>query len=653
MTKQMKAAMAAMLMVGTLPAVAQQSQTDIVKVAPGQKKTTVIHRKNGATDTVVSEGVSTGKHTRRTATRRKGKKAPVESAMSRELRDLRDRQAAQQAQIDALTAANAAKDAALAQAQQSATAANAEAQAAVAQNQSVTATVQANTDAVQALKTNVEDIQTTNVGLAQTISANKVELNDKVDSPTTLHYKGITITPVAFFALEGVWRQKTVNSDINTPFNAIPFQGAPDAHVTELNFSGRQSRLGGLFEGNAGKFKLSGYFEADFLSAGTTSNDNQSNSFTLRQRQIWGQVATKKGFTLTGGQMWSLVTETGKSTDNRTEKLPNSIDPQYVVGFNWARQPSLRLQQKMVSANGKTAFTIAMSLEEAQLTNTSSLIGTTNSFFSGPGQNGGLYNAFNGTPTNDIAPDIFVKTALDLPKAHFELGGVARFYRARVYPAISNAPAGYTGVTGASPYNDTKLAGGAFGSARVSFSKYLDVAAQVMAGDGVGRYGTAQLADATVHPNGTLEPLRNYHGLFSLEGHPTKKLDVYGYAGGEYAQRTTYATGIAATPYTGYGAISANLTGCNTETFTATAPINPVGTCQASTRAIFEGLVGLTYRIVNSPKYGRLQYQLNYQYLTKSTWNGITAGTVTAPTAFGAAKAVDNMALFGLRYYIP
>ena len=651
---QMKAAMAAMLVVGTLPMVGQQSQTDVVKVAPGQKKTTVIRRKNGATDTVVSEGVATGAKGRKRSTRRvAAKKQPVETETAREIRELKERQAAQQAQIDALTTANAAKDAALADAQQAAAAANQQAQAATAQNQTVTATVQANTDAVKALQSNVNDLQTTNTGLAQTISANKQELNDKIESPTVLHYKGVTITPVAFFALEGVWRQKTLNSDINTPFNSIPYQGAPDAHVTELNFSGRQSRLGGLFEGNAGKFKLSGYFEADFLGAGTTSNSNQSNSFVLRQRQIWGQASTKSGFTFTGGQMWSLVTETGKSTDNRTEKLPNTVDPQYMVGFNWARQPAIRIQQKFASTDGKTAFTVAMSLEEAQLTNTTALLATTNSLFNGPGQNGGLLNAFNGTPTNNLAPDIFAKGVLDLPHAHFELGGVARFFRARVYPAVANAPAGYTAIAGAAPYNDTKLAGGAYGSARVSFSKYLDFAAQAMAGDGVGRYGSAQLADATLHPNGTLEPVRNYHGLISLEGHPTPKLDVYAYAGGEYAQRTVYATGVAASPFTGYGAISANLSGCSTETVNLTAPISPAGTCQAATRDIFEGMVGFTYRIVNSPKYGRLQYQLNYQYLTKTAWNGFTAGTAAAPTAFGTPKAVDNMALFGMRYYIP
>lgn len=656
MTKQMKAAMAAMLMVGTLPMVAQQSQTDVVKVAPGQKKTTVIQRKNGATDTVVSEGVSAGGKRKKKRGARKvavAKKAPAESQVARELRELREKQAAQQVQIDQLTAANAAKDAALAQAQQAAATAETQAQAATTQTQTVQTSVQANTDAVQELKSNVADLQTTSTGLATTISANKVEANDKIDSPTTIHYKGVTITPVAFFALEGVWRQRSVNSDINTPFNTIPYPGANEAHVSELNFSGRQSRIGGLFEGNFGAYKLAGYIEADFLGAGTTSNSNQSNSFVMRQRQFWGQAATKSGFTFTGGQMWSLVTETGKSTDNRTEKLPNTVDPQYMVGFNWARQPAIRMQQKFASADGKSAFTVAMSLEEAQLTNTTTLLGSTNSFYNGPGQNGGLLNAFNGTPTNNIAPDVFLKTAVDLPHAHFELGGVARFFRARVYPAVANAPAGYVAVAGAAPYNDTKLAGGAYGSMRYSFSKYLDFAAQAMAGDGVGRYGSAQLADATIHRNGTLEPVRNYHGLISLEGHPTPKLDVYGYAGGEYAQRTVYATGVAATPFTGYGAISANLTGCTVEVGAAAGSVTPAGTCQAATRDILEGMVGLTYRIVNSPKYGRLQYQLNYQYFTKSAWTGFTAGTAAAPTATGGPKAVDNMALFGMRYYIP
>ena len=93
--------------------------------------------------------------------------------------------------------------------------------------------------------------------------------------------------------------------------------------------------------------KLSGYVEADFLSAGVTSNNNESNSYTLRQRQAWGQAALDNGFTITGGQMWSLVTETKHGMDNRTEALPMTIDPQYTVGFSWARQYGLRICQEL------------------------------------------------------------------------------------------------------------------------------------------------------------------------------------------------------------------------------------------------------------------------------------------------------------------
>ena len=144
-------------------------------------------------------------------------------------------------------------------------------------------------------------------------------------------------------AFEGVWRQHAVNSDINTPFNSIPLPSANEGHVSELNFSGRQSRLSVLVAGDAGSYKLSGYWEMDFLGTGTSSNNNQSNSYVLRQRQIWGKAETQSGFTVTGGQMWSLVTEDAKGTDARTEIQPLTIDPQYLVGYSWTRQPGIRV----------------------------------------------------------------------------------------------------------------------------------------------------------------------------------------------------------------------------------------------------------------------------------------------------------------------
>jgi hypothetical protein len=593
-----------------------------------------------------------------TRTKKKAKTVKVkpETEEQRAIRELQEKMAAQQSQIDALTQQNAAKDAALASAQSTAAMAQQQAADATTQALSAASATQAQTDTVTGLKSTVTDLQNSNAGLAATISTTKSELNEKIDSPSALHYKGVTITPVAFFAFENVWRQRSVNSDINTPFNTIPLPSANQGHVSELNFSGRQSRLGALFQGDAGAYKLSGYFEGDFLSSGTTSNENESNSYTLRQRQFWGQAALKSGFTVTGGQMWSLVTETGLSTNNRTEKLPNSIDAQYVVGFSWTRQPGIRLQQTF--GNIKTGlFTAAASLENAQITNftaTSATSGAvpTNFFFAGAGQNGGLFNAFNGTYANNVAPDVIVKGTFDLPHAHFELGGIGRFMRVFYFPITGTGfvgqPASYT--YSANYTSNTKSAGGVFGSIRVSPSKYADIAVAAMAGQGTGRYGSSQLADATLRPDGTLEPIRNYHGMLSLETHPTPKLDVYGYYGGEYAQRTVYTT--AQGYLIGYGARNLVNTGCyalpvNPGSSTGGSPSAP-STCASPTRYIQEGLLGFTYRFVNSPKFGRLQYAVNWQYIQRNLWSGI--GTATSPTG---PRGLDNMFFTGMRYYIP
>jgi hypothetical protein len=665
MTKQMKTAMAAMLMVGTLPMMAQSSQTDVVKVAPGQTKKTVIHRKNGATDTVISEGESTGAKKRRVSRRRAvTHREPVESATAREIRELKEQQAAQQAEINALTQANSAKDAALAQATQNAQAAEAQAQSATAAAQSVSSSVQAQGDQVQALKSNVSDLQTTNAGLAATISANKVELKEEIESPLAIHYKGVKITPVAFFAFEGVYRERAMNSDINTPFNSTPFPGATEGHISELNFTARQSRLGGLFEGQAANFKLSGYFESDFLSAGVTSNNNQSNSYTFRVRQIWGKAETKGGFAVTGGQTWTLATEDGKGTDARTEKLPNTVDSQYMVGYSWARQPGIRIQQRFGDVNTHS-MTVAISAEQAQTQLGTTANAPSNFIFGGAGVAGGLYNAYNGTYANNVAPDVFAKVAFDSKHSHFELGGLGRWFRDEYTPEILSGTTGLiTGYTNTLVKN-TKFGGGAFGSARVSLGHFVDVAAQGMYGDGTGRYGSSQLGDVTVHPDGTLALIHNDHGLFSVETHPTKKLDVYAYYGAEYNQRTVYtgSTTTGINQQIGYGVRNAIDTGC--AALPAPTVAAPVGTgggvngsdttanCASPTRLIQEGMFGFTYKVINSPKYGRLQYQATYSYLQKNTWSGITAGSAAAPTAFGSGKAENNMIHVSMRYYLP
>ena len=642
--------MAAIMVMSTISVRAQlNTTTTTTKTAPNTTKTTVT-----TTD-------KSGAKSKKRSTAHRARKAPVESSTARELRELREEMVNQQAQIDAMKQQLVDKDQRIAAAAADAATANQSAATANQQAQSLQTTIQSNQTQIDTLHSDIGDLKIANTGLANTLVTTTHDLNEKIESPTTIHYKGVTITPVAFFALEGVWRQRSINSDINTPFNSTPFPGSNQGHVSELNLSGRQSRLGALFTGDAGPFKLAGYVETDFLSAGATSNANQSNSYTLRQRQIWGQAATKSGLTVTGGQMWSLVAENGKGTDNRTEKLPNTVDPQYHVGFSWARQPALRVQQKLGNPVFGSAVTIAAAVENAQDQSFTAAGAPTNFFFGGPGTSGGLYNVA-GNYANNVAPDVVAKIAMDFPHSHFEVGGLARFDRDRVYPLTPSTTTTVNGVTTTtylSPgYNDTKLAGGGFGSARVN-SKFVDVALQGMFGDGTGRYGSSQLADLTVHPDGRLEPVRNYHGMASIETHPTKKLDVYAYYGGEYAQRTTYVN--AAGGLVGYGTRSTVDTGCNN--FVATsATVGNTGVtgspatanCGSPTRYIQEGTFGYTYRIANSPKYGRLQYQFVYSYLMRQSWEGLTGGTYGTPTAtFGTPKAQNNMVFGGMRYYIP
>jgi len=613
-----------------------------------------------------TDGTSTAKD-KKPAKHAPAKKKETETERQlREMKELMETQLkAQQAEIDSLKALLAGKDTQVTAAQQTAASAQSQAAAASQAAASASAVAQQSSSKVDALSSTVADLKSTDAGLTETVVTNQAKLNEAIESPTVIHYKGITITPVAFFAAEGVWRQHSVNSDVNTPFNSIPFPSAPQGHVSELNFSGRQSRLGGLFEGMAGKTKLTGYAEMDFLGTGTSSNNNQSNSYVLRQRQIWGKADWASGFSMTGGQTWSLVTENRRSTDTRTEIQPNTIDSQYLVGYSWERQPGFRIQQKY--GDLKTGmFTAALSVEQAQITSfTANGTNPAEYFFAGPGQNGGLYNAAgnvgNGntagtggitTYANNVAPDLIIKAAFDIPSFHIEVGGLGRWMRDFYYPVTA-----YTGSAAAPTYtyasnyiSHTSSAGGVFGSMRYYVAKVAEVAVQGMAGTGVGRYGSSQLADATLRPDETLEPVRNYHGLFSLETHPAPKLDIYGYYGGEYAQRTQYITPQGAP--IGYGPSNLSNAGCyNLPASGGTAGTGgsiTAASCGSPTRYIQEAMGGLTYRAYSSPKYGRLQYQFTYSYLQRNLWSGV--GSATTPAA---PRATEPMIHISMRYYIP
>ena len=71
---------------------------------------------------------------------------------------------------------------------------------------------------------------------------------DKPDA-AEIHFKGITLKPGGFLAAEGVWRQTGETATVNSDFKAIPMPGASQSHLSDLEFTGRQSQLNLLAEG--------------------------------------------------------------------------------------------------------------------------------------------------------------------------------------------------------------------------------------------------------------------------------------------------------------------------------------------------------------------------------------------------------------------
>jgi hypothetical protein len=633
-----------------------------------------------------------------------------------EVEELRQALQVQQEQLQMLKEELAKRDRQIEEAREAAAAANSRATEANVKATEAAATSAEVKTTTTALNSSVASLAASNAVAANAAVATDGQGSAEEKGPSTIRYKGVDITPGGFIAAETVFRTRATGGDINTPFTGIPFTANDLSHVTENSFTARQSRLSLLAESKVGSAKVTGYYEADFLGTGTTSNNRQSNSYVFRQRVIYAQAAFDSGWSFTGGQQWSLATENKKGILNRQEDTPLVIDPQYVVGFSWARQYGFRVvkdfggkfalgfsveaPQATIGGRGFSAVTtISSAAAPATIVTSGATTATTGNFFlNAPGAGGGSYNAFDSTGyTVNKAPDLIFKAAADPGFGHYELFGIVSFFRDRIYPCgvvgsnTGDTVPGTTTFTGncLSPTptvvssfgaTNTSNTGGGFGASALLplFNKHVDFSVKGVAGDGVGRYGSAQLADATARPDGTLALIRTAHGLGRIEWHVTPKFDLYGYYGAEYAWRAGYSgydsititktaaipatatsTAIPATTTTkisttgigGYGNFAANNTGCATEG----VPLNDFNTssgsnCAGDIRIIQEGTLGFWYKFYQGPK-GRFQIGLQYSYLAKVGWSG-TGGVASGGAAI-SPKGIDNMVFTSFRYYLP
>jgi hypothetical protein len=524
------------------------------------------------------------------------------------------------------------RDQQLQQAKEAAAAAQATAAQAIQQAENAQKSAGQSTEVAASLQGAVSELKTNTSAMAATIQQ---EQKSAAKAPDSIRFKGIELKPGGFLAAETVYRRRGIGGDVNTQFSGIPFAGQTAGLLSEFNASGRQSRFSLLAEGKLTHATLRGYYEADFLSAGVTSNDNQSNSYTLRQRQVWAQSQLNDGVTVTGGQMWSLATEYKSGVTNRSEATPLTIDAQYNVGFSWERQYGFRVAKEF-----HRKLWVAGSIEAPETLN----IGGHNLptlVYQQAGNGGGLYNSTANYSFNRF-PDLVGKLVYEPGFGHYEVFAIGRFFRDRVYP---NASASTPSAAGA--FTSKVDGGGIGGNARASlFAKKLDAGVHFLGGAGVGRYSTSTLPDVTAHPDGSLEALRSGSALGSLEWHPSPRWDLYGYYGGEYAGRAYYLNPSG--KLTGYGAPTNVMTGCHVEVLPVASPNGggnvpgSAANCTADTRNIQEGTLGAWYRFYKGDK-GTLQAGFQYSYVSRHTWIGVG----------GSPKAIDPMWFSSFRYYLP
>ena len=453
----------------------------------------------------------------------------------------------------------------------------------------------------------------------------------------TYHVGGVTLTVGGFIESATIYRSSNETADVgsilgsNGAGNGIPFGTGQttgnNRGLGEFRESARQSRLSLLATGKPDDVTtLTAYWENDFLGQGDTANSNESNSYNLRMRHAFMEYDRSDWrFNLLAGQTWSLATLDGAALDPFKVVTPLSIDAQYNVGFNWMRQPQVRLTERF--APGLWA---AVSFENPQLTTPGGLFAgipgeTLNVKEAGGG--GGLLNASGTTFSFDGMPDIVAKVAAEPGWGHFEVYGLARQFRDQVTP---------TGVP-IFPSNSTKSAFGGgigFGAILPIVPHRLDVTLSGLYGAGIGKYASGQLPDLAFDGAGNPKPITEIEAMVGLIGHPTPTVDVYGYWGIEQARKEAF-TGAGGVPL-GYGNPNYLNTGCSYGNLS----FNKAKSASCNVDQLWEGQVGAWLNFYKG-EYGRMALGASYAYVNVGTFAGIG----------GAPSTNENIVMTSFRYY--
>jgi len=378
----------------------------------------------------------------------------------------------------------------------------------------------------------------------------------------------------------------------------------------------------------------------DFLGAAQTANSNESNSYNLRIRNMYTTIDWDSlGLQLLAGQNWSLATANTHGITPRNELVPATIEAQYVVGFNWERQPQLR-----ITKNWNKEFWAAVSIENPATTvagNTIALpTGITNDVTRvGAGQ----FNNANSLSFNHI-PDVIGKIAWepwigDSQPLHVEVYGMYRDLYDRTFNAANNI----LGLPVGNQNADRPAASVGGTITYTAIPKTLDLQFTGATGSGIGRYGAGQLPDSTYRPDGTLAPIQETTWMAGGTFHATPLLDIYAYGGEEAQHRKVFNVG-GVNLAGGVGNPTLNGAACIAGD---TAAVTNSG-CGANLEAENQISAGFWWRAYQG-KFGSFRFGMQYSYTKVLPFSGLNGATATSPYLHTSTD--DSMVFTSIRYY--
>jgi len=446
-------------------------------------------------------------------------------------------------------------------------------------------------------------------------SKNPCEADPDKTIPTFLRIGNVCIVPIGFMDLTPVWRDKNAGSSMGSNFGSIPYNNTANGNLSEFRFSSQNARIGFRIDGDWKGTHFIGYNEFDFNgTSGSTALAVSNGAIVPRLRLYWADVRKGKVEYLVG-QSWSLLTP----NRNGLSALPGDlfytqvVDINYMAGLTWTRQPGMRV---LIHPNKKLTFGFSVEQPDQYIGGSAGGSGITL-----PSNLAGLAGAQLDNAQNisagsyltqpTVTPDFIAKVAFDLPRLHFEVGGIESNFKT----------ASTSNLTG--PFytaHHTTQGAGLLVGLNVAVLKNLRLISTNFFSNGEGRYLFGQAPDVIVRANGDLSPVRADGTIDGFEA-TVKNTLFYAYYGGIYIGRNVAIDTNGSRVGYGY-----------------------VGSPNSQNRSINEFTFGFNQTMWRNARYGAINLMGQYEYLMRSPW-------YVAP---GNPKAThDNTIYMNIRYTLP